>query len=86
MLAGFTMAVEFRNPTWFAIEKRQARTLEFERENGLVNVVVDAPTGIPNTIPSIWEVTNPALSIVRLHGRNHATWNLKGLTGRNQNR
>ena len=27
-----------------------------------------------------WEVTNPALSIVRLHGRNHATWNRKGLT------
>jgi uncharacterized protein YecE (DUF72 family) len=33
-----------------------------------------------NTIPSVWEVTNPALAIVRLHGRNHETWNKKGLT------
>jgi uncharacterized protein YecE (DUF72 family) len=80
MLAGFTVAVEFRNKTWFSTEKRTVRTLDFERENGFINVVVDAPSGIPNTIPSVWEVTNPALSIVRLHGRNHATWNLKGLT------
>jgi uncharacterized protein YecE (DUF72 family) len=29
--------------------------------------------------PSIWEVTDPALSIVRLHGRDHQTWNKKGL-------
>jgi uncharacterized protein YecE (DUF72 family) len=50
-----------------------------ERENGFVNVVVDEPQGIANTIPSVWEVTNPALAIVRLHGRNHATWNKKGL-------
>jgi uncharacterized protein YecE (DUF72 family) len=84
MLAGFTVAVEFRNQTWFSTEKRKGRTLDFERENGLVNVVVDAPSDIPNTIPSVWEVTNPALSIVRLHGRNHATWNLKGLTNSSQ--
>jgi uncharacterized protein YecE (DUF72 family) len=28
----------------------------------------------------VWEVTNPGLSIVRLHGRNQATWNRKGLS------
>lgn len=84
MLAGFTVAVEFRNETWFADAKRSARTLEFERENGLVNVVVDAPSGIPNTIPSVWSVTNPELSIVRLHGRNHAMWNQKGLSASSQ--
>jgi len=84
MLAGFTIAVEFRNRTWFESEKRRARTLEFERSNGLVNVVVDAPRDIANTIPSVWEVTNPALSVVRLHGRNHATWNLKGLKASSQ--
>lgn len=84
MLAGFTVAVEFRNETWFANERRTVRTLEFERENGFVNVVVDAPSGIPNTIPSVWEVTNPALGIVRLHGRNHTTWNLKGLSASSQ--
>jgi len=79
MLAGFTVAVEFRNRTWFDTPRHTDRTLQFERDNGLVNVVVDAPQGIANTIPSVWQVTNPALAVVRLHGRNHATWNRKGL-------
>ena len=79
MLAGFTVAVEFRNPTWFNSDRHTARTLDFERANAFVNVVVDAPKGIPNTIPSVWEVTNAELALVRLHGRNHATWNRKGL-------
>ena len=42
--------------------------------------MVDAPADTPNTVPSVWEVTQPRLAIVRLHGRNHATWNLKGLS------
>ena len=79
MLAGFMVAIEFRNKTWFDTDKHTARTLAFERANGLVNVVVDEPQGVANTIPSVWEVTNPALSVVRLHGRNHGTWNRKGL-------
>jgi uncharacterized protein YecE (DUF72 family) len=77
-LDGYTLAVEFRNPTWFE-GKHAAATLDFERHHGLVNVVVDAPTDIANTIPAIWEVTHPQFAIVRLHGRNHSTWNLKGL-------
>jgi uncharacterized protein YecE (DUF72 family) len=84
MLAGFTVAVEFRNKTWFDTARHTDRTLRFERDNGLVNVVVDAPQGIANTIPSVWQVTNPALAIVRLHGRNHATWNQKGLKASSQ--
>jgi uncharacterized protein YecE (DUF72 family) len=84
MLAGFTLAVEFRNRTWFDGEKRASRTLAFERDNGLVNVVVDEPQGIANSIPGIWEVTNPALALVRLHGRNRETWNRKGLTASSQ--
>ena len=84
MLAGFTVAVEFRNPTWFNTERHIARTLAFERENGLVNVVVDEPRDIANTIPSVWEVTNPELAVVRLHGRNHGAWNRKGLKASSQ--
>lgn len=79
MLAGFTLAVEFRNSTWFDSERHTRRTLEFERERALVNVVVDEPQGIANTIPAVWEVTSPELAILRLHGRNAATWNLRGL-------
>src|ERR1700680_3815100 len=78
-LTGYQLAVEFRNQTWFE-GKHAAATLDFERHRGLVNVVVDAPADLPNTIPSVWEVTHPDLAIVRLHGRNHSTWNLKGLS------
>jgi uncharacterized protein YecE (DUF72 family) len=28
-------------------------------------------------IDSVWEVTVPSLAIIRLHGRNHETWNVK---------
>jgi uncharacterized protein YecE (DUF72 family) len=84
MLAGFTIAVEFRNATWFNSDKHTARTLAFERENAFVNVVVDEPQGVANTIPAVWQVTNPALAVVRLHGRNHGTWNRKGLTSSSQ--
>ena len=79
MLAGYTVAVEFRNATWFNSEKHTWRTLAFERENGFVNVVVDEPQEVSNSIPPVWEVTNPALGLVRLHGRNRVTWNKKGL-------
>jgi len=77
-LPGYQLAVEFRNRTWFT-EKHAPITLAFERERKLVNVIVDEPQGMPNTIPSVWEVTHPELAIVRLHGRNHETWNKKGL-------
>jgi len=52
----------------------------FERERGLVNVIVDEPHGGANSIPSVWEVTNDHLALLRLHGRNHATWNIQGTT------
>ncbi|CAB3810267.1 hypothetical protein LMG28688_07208 [Paraburkholderia caffeinitolerans] len=75
----YLMAVEFRNRSWFDT-KHAASTLAFEREHLLANVVVDEPQGPANSIPSVWEVTNPALALVRLHGRNHETWNIKDAT------
>lgn len=82
-LEGHLLAVEFRNSTWFE-GRNAAITLDFERERGLVNVTVDEPQGMTNSIPPVWEVTHPALSIVRLHGRNHETWNKKGLNASSQ--
>ncbi len=76
-LEGFRLAVEFRNKTWFE-GRKAAITLDFERERGLVNVIADEPTETSNSIPMVWEVTVPALAIVRLHGRNSSTWNIKG--------
>jgi uncharacterized protein YecE (DUF72 family) len=72
------MAVEFRNRTWFDAAHLQ-QTLAFERELRVVHVVVDGPQGFGNSVPAVWEVTHPELAIVRLHGRNSETWNLKGL-------
>ncbi|CAB3808669.1 hypothetical protein LMG28614_06857 [Paraburkholderia ultramafica] len=51
VMAGYTMAVEFRNKSWFE-EKHAAYTLAFERERGLVSVVVDEPQGSGNSISS----------------------------------
>ncbi|WP_233870145.1 DUF72 domain-containing protein [Paraburkholderia adhaesiva] len=75
--AGYRMAVEFRNRSWFD-DAHTGSTLAFERERGLVHVVVDEPQGGANTIPAVWEVTGDSLALVRLHGRNHETWNIKG--------
>lgn len=79
MMEGCRMAVEFRHASWFNSDKRKVDTLAFERERGLINVIVDEPQGFSNSIPSVWEVTNPDWAVVRLHGRNSETWNKKGL-------
>ncbi|NRF66189.1 DUF72 domain-containing protein [Aquincola sp. S2] len=78
-LAGHRLAVEFRNQTWFAPERAE-RTLAWQRELGVAHVVVDEPQGVGNYAQGVWAVTDPALAVVRLHGRNEATWNAKGLT------
>jgi uncharacterized protein YecE (DUF72 family) len=44
VMEGTTMAVEFRNASWWN-ERNRESTLAFEREHGLVNVVVDGPQG-----------------------------------------
>jgi uncharacterized protein YecE (DUF72 family) len=77
VMEGFTLAAEFRHKSWFS-EKASESTLAMERERGFVNVVVDEPNTTTNSIPAMWEVTNPSLALVRLHGRNHETWNIKG--------
>ncbi|HEX5687403.1 MAG TPA: DUF72 domain-containing protein [Ideonella sp.] len=78
-MAGHLLAVEFRNQTW--LNDRQAgNTLAWERELGVVHVVVDEPQGVGNYAQGVWAVTNPQLAVVRLHGRNAETWTGKGTT------
>jgi uncharacterized protein YecE (DUF72 family) len=72
------IAVEFRNRYWLDDEHRR-ETLAFLRENGLAYVVVDEPQGFPSSVPQVWEVTNPELAVLRLHGRNASTWEARGL-------
>ncbi|MDB5730806.1 MAG: hypothetical protein JWQ03_701 [Variovorax sp.] len=76
-MADHLLAVEFRNKTWFDAE-HTASTLEFERELGVAHVVVDGPQGFANSVPPVWDITSTRLAVVRLHGRNHETWNIKG--------
>ncbi len=76
-MAGHLVTAEFRDRTWFDGE-RANRTLDWLRDIGAVHTVVDAPQGFANTVPTVWEVTHPDLALVRLHGRNAATWNIRG--------
>ena len=73
-LSEYTLSVEFRHQTWFSDSHRE-HTLRFERELNLVHTVVDAPQGFANSVAAHWDVSHPALALVRLHGRNAATWN-----------
>jgi uncharacterized protein YecE (DUF72 family) len=77
-MQGHLVAAEFRHGTWFHGEHLE-RTIAWERSLGLVHTVVDSPQGFANCVPCVWDVTNPQLAIVRLHGRNKDTWNKKGL-------
>ena len=42
--------------------------------------MVDGPQGFSNSVPALWEATHPRYALLRLHGRNRATWNVKGQT------
>ena len=77
-MAGHLLSVEFRNATWLS-EPNVARTLAWLRELGVAHTVVDGPQGVGNYAHAVWEVTNPKLAVVRLHGRNAESWNMKGL-------
>lgn len=78
-LDGYLLAIELRHRSWMTDERREA-TLAFEEQHAFVNVTVDEPQGASNSIPSVWAITNPELAILRLHGRNEVTWNLKDST------
>ncbi|MGZ5184585.1 MAG: DUF72 domain-containing protein [Caldimonas sp.] len=79
-MGGFELGVEFRHASWFAGAERQGETLAFLRELGVAHTVVDGPQGFSNSVPAIWEATHPRYALVRLHGRNRSTWNVKGQT------
>lgn len=78
-MPGDLLSVEFRHQSWFEGERAE-RTLDLERELGVVHTIVDAPQGFANTVPCVWAVTNPKLALLRLHGRNTGTWNIRSET------
>ncbi|VVE87320.1 DUF72 domain-containing protein [Pandoraea bronchicola] len=78
-MAGYGVAAEFRHRGWFEGAQREA-TLAWLRELGWVNTTVDEPQGFANSIPQVWETTTPLAAVVRLHGRNQQTWNVREST------
>jgi uncharacterized protein YecE (DUF72 family) len=79
-LTGYRVCVEFRNRAWLATEKDRDRTLGFLREHELALVCLDMPQGFRSSVPPLAEVTNPALSVVRFHGRDPEAWSKPGAT------
>ena len=78
--AGDLLAAEFRHRSWFAGDEGE-QTSGLLRELGIVYAAVDEPQGAANSVPPVVAVTNPALCIVRFHGRNQETWNDPRLKG-----
>jgi uncharacterized protein YecE (DUF72 family) len=68
------LAVEFRHRSWFAAPEATAATLELLRAYGFVHTVVDQPQVGSGSVPFVPAATSRALALVRLHGRNAATW------------
>jgi uncharacterized protein YecE (DUF72 family) len=74
---GFQIAVEFRKRDWLDDEHGEG-TLAFLRTRRIPYVTVDSPQGYHNSMPPVAEATSDRLAVVRFHGRNHETWNVKG--------
>ena len=68
------VSVELRAPAWFATRDR-ARTLDLLRDLRLALVIVDAPRA--SKLPTVLEVTDDDLAVVRFHGRADDTWDLR---------
>jgi uncharacterized protein YecE (DUF72 family) len=76
-LDGHRLAVEFRNAAWLAPDRRD-RTFAMLRDLSASYVCVDEPQGFASSVPPVTAVTAD-VAVVRLHGRNAATWEAKGL-------
>src|SRR5262249_4371313 len=74
---GLTVAVEFRNASWFN-EKNLDRTLRFLEDEGIPLVLVDGPQGFKSSVPPVVATTSADLAVVRFHGRRTSTWELMG--------
>ena len=74
---GMRMLVEPRHRSWFAEDVR-AELLRWLEERRLSWVVVDAPKVDAGNVPATLVAVTSPLAYVRFHGRNAATWNVRG--------
>ena len=76
-LAPLVPLIEFRHRSWME-EAERADTLAFLETNGLAYVSLDSPrTQASNVSPRVAAATH-RVAYVRFHGRNSATWNIRG--------
>jgi uncharacterized protein YecE (DUF72 family) len=75
---GFQVAVEFRRPEWLDARHLDG-TLAFLRTRDIPYVAVDVPEGHRTSMPAVFDVTSSRLAVIRFHGRNHDTWDLRGV-------
>lgn len=73
MMGDIPAALEFRNQTWFNDSYRKS-TLSFMQEEGWIHSIADEPQAGDGSIPIVPKVTNPTITLVRMHGRNLHGW------------
>jgi len=73
LMAGYPIAVEFRNSTWYGEEITQD-VAGYLQELGMTMVAVDEPHTTNAGVPFEPVVTNEDLALLRLHGRNVKGW------------
>jgi uncharacterized protein YecE (DUF72 family) len=76
--AGVTGAVEFRQEKWLEGDRAE-RVMSFLADHQLAYVCVDEPQGFKSSLPPLVAATTD-VAIVRFHGRNTETWELKDIT------
>ncbi|MHB1575114.1 MAG: DUF72 domain-containing protein [Candidatus Dormibacteria bacterium] len=73
------VVVEFRHRSW-ARDEGLVGLLELLREAQLSLCLVDEPQLGTGSFPTLTEVTDPRLAVIRFHGRNRSTWYRSGPT------
>ncbi|MHB1357505.1 MAG: DUF72 domain-containing protein [Anaerolineae bacterium] len=76
---GDGISVEMRHRSWYETEAYQKLTAAL-RETSVGLTVVDEPQVGSGSVPTVIEVTDPSLVLVRLHGRNAKTWYMRTKT------
>ena len=71
-LAGYPIAIEFRNQTWYAPQMKE-KTLQFLKDNELIHTVCDEPQAGSGSVPFVPIATHDKV-LVRIHGRNVHGW------------
>lgn len=78
-MEGHLLSIELRHRSWYDGDQA-GHTLALLQSLGAVHTVVDGPQGFDNSVPALWEATTASHALLRLHGRNRETWNIKGAT------